>query len=188
MQRSSLGAGRSISRPSLRAGLQRPEIFTGCRAGLSSAADDPSVVRETLDGDLRCAHGATERPACILCMALLSGDPPSPQTSPWGSARRYVRRPCVPRENWVCFAIVRGGRYCSPRLLCRFDLAARALSIRRRIASEREGLSFCCFAQVSIADLTVSGRRTVSTGSRPVAGRPGFLGVTFSVDGLAMFW
>src|SRR5262249_3821360 len=59
--------------------------------------------------------------------------------------------------------------------------------MRRRIASEREGLSFCCLAHVSIADLTVSGRRTVRTGSRPVAGRPGFLGITFSVDGLTMF-
>jgi hypothetical protein len=29
----------------------------------------------------------------------------------------------------------------SPRALCRFDLAVRAISIRRRIASEREGLS-----------------------------------------------
>src|SRR5262249_46839829 len=63
----------------------------------------------------------------------------------------------------TCVAIV----YFSPRLLCRFDLAARALSISRRIASDREGLSFCCLAQFSIADLTVSGRRTVRTGSRP---------------------
>jgi hypothetical protein len=31
--------------------------------------------------------------------------------------------------------------YFSPRLLCRFGLAA-AISIRRRMASEREGLSF----------------------------------------------
>jgi hypothetical protein len=30
--------------------------------------------------------------------------------------------------------------YFSPRLLCRFDLAVRAISIRRRIASERKGL------------------------------------------------
>src|SRR6516164_4407071 len=59
MQRSSLGAGRSISRPSLRALLHRPEIFTGCRARQSSAARAPRFVRETLDGDLRCAHGAT---------------------------------------------------------------------------------------------------------------------------------
>jgi hypothetical protein len=66
-------------------------------------------------------------------------------------------------------------------------VVARAISIRRRIASERDGLSLCCLAQFSIADLTVSGRRTVRTGSRPVAGRPGFL-VTFSVDGLTMFW
>ena len=108
MQRSSLGAGRSISRPSLRALLHRPEIFTRCRAGLSSADHDPSFVRETLDGDFRCVHGATERPACILCMALLSGDPRSPQTSPG--------QPGVPRENWVHFvarvAVVTARRGC----------------------------------------------------------------------------
>jgi uncharacterized DUF497 family protein len=32
--------------------------------------------------------------------------------------------------------------YFSLRLLCRFDLAVRAISIRRRIASGRERLSF----------------------------------------------
>jgi hypothetical protein len=37
--------------------------------------------------------------------------------------------------------------YFSPRLLCRFDLAVRAISIRRRNASERQGLSFCCLAR-----------------------------------------
>ena len=31
--------------------------------------------------------------------------------------------------------------YFSPRPLCRFDLAVRAISIRRRIASGRPGLS-----------------------------------------------
>ena len=31
--------------------------------------------------------------------------------------------------------------YLSPRLLCRFDLTVRAISIRRRIASGRPGLS-----------------------------------------------
>jgi hypothetical protein len=79
--------------------------------------------------------------------------------------------------------------YFSPRPLCHFDLVIRAISISRRIASERVGLSFCCFAQVSIVDLSSTGSRIVRTGSRPVAGRPGRLfGVTFSVDDLAMFW
>jgi hypothetical protein len=36
---------------------------------------------------------------------------------------------------------------------CFFSLAAKAMSIKRRIASEREGLSVCCFAQVSTANL-----------------------------------
>jgi hypothetical protein len=61
-----------------------------------------------------------------------------------------------------------GGRYFSPRLRCRFNLAVRAISIRRRIASEREGLSFCCLAQFSIADRVLGGRRRVRTGLRPV--------------------
>jgi hypothetical protein len=38
-------------------------------------------------------------------------------------------------------------------------LAARANSIRRRIASEREGSSFCCLAQLSISDLSAGGSR-----------------------------
>ena len=67
-------------------------------------------------------------------------------------------------------------------------LAANPSSSSRRIASDREGLSCCCLAQFSIADLIAHGSRTVRTGSRPVAGRPGFFGVTFSIDDLAMFW
>jgi hypothetical protein len=84
--------------------------------------------------------------------------------------------------------IVAAAYYLSPRSPWRPDLTVRASSIRRRIASDRDGLSFCCLAQLSIADLSVTGRRTVRTGSRPVAGRPGLFGVTFSVDVFAMFW
>ena len=69
-----------------------------------------------------------------------------------------------------------------------FALVTSAISIKRRMASEREGLSSCCLAQVSMADLTAGGSRTVRTGSRPVAGRPGLFGVTFSVDDFATFW
>ena len=67
-------------------------------------------------------------------------------------------------------------------------LVVNAISIRRRIASDREGLSFCCLAQLSIANLSAIGSRKVRTGSRPVAGRPGLFGVTFSLDAFAMFW
>jgi hypothetical protein len=56
------------------------------------------------------------------------------------------------------------------------------------MASEREGLSFSPSAQLSIADLSSVGSRTVNTGSRPVAGRPGLFGITFLVDRFAMFW
>jgi len=40
--------------------------------------------------------------------------------------------------------------YFSPRLLCRFDLTLRAISIRRQIASEREGLSFCAWSGLAL--------------------------------------
>jgi hypothetical protein len=70
-------------------------------------------------------------------------------------------------------------------LVCLFVLLANAISIRRRIASEREGLSFCCLAQFSIANRVPDGSRTVRTGSWPVAGRPRFFGVTV-IDSLAI--
>ena len=53
-------------------------------------------------------------------------------------------------------------------LACLFVLLANAISIRRRIASEREGLSFCCLAQFSIANLVLGANRTVRTGSGQV--------------------
>jgi hypothetical protein len=74
------------------------------------------------------------------------------------------------------------------RLVRRFELPASAISIRRRMASERDGLSFCRLAQFSIANLVVGESLTVSTGSRPVAGRPGLLGIPFLVDEPGMFW
>lgn len=69
------------------------------------------------------------------------------------------------------------GCYCSSAF-CLLALAASAYSISRRIASEREGLSFCCLAQLSILDLSADGSRTVRIGSCPVGGRPRFLCVT----------
>ena len=70
-----------------------------------------------------------------------------------------------------------------------FDLAASANSISCRIASERESLSGCCFAQASIADLSAGERRIADTGSLPVAGRPRFLfGSTLLVDMLSVYW
>jgi hypothetical protein len=48
------------------------------------------------------------------------------------------------------FAVV----YFSPRLLCRFDLVVRAISIRLRMASDRDGLSLCCLAWFKIIPST----------------------------------
>jgi hypothetical protein len=81
----------------------------------------------------------------------------------------------------TCVSIV----YFSRRLFCRFDLALSANSTSWRIASEREGLSGCCFAQVSIADLSAGERRIADTGSCPVAGRPRFFRTT-GIDFLAI--
>ena len=53
-----------------------------------------------------------------------------------------------------------------------------ATSISRRIASDREGLSFCCLAQLSISALNPGGSRSASTGSCPVGGRPRFFRIT----------
>ena len=52
----------------------------------------------------------------------------------------------------------------------------RPISISRRTASLRASCSF--FAQASIAAISSAGARTVSKGSVPVAGRPGFLRIT----------
>src|SRR5262249_33626708 len=53
-----------------------------------------------------------------------------------------------------------------------FALAASASLTKRRIASDREGLSDCCLAQSSICDLSAGGSLTAVTGSWPVGGRP----------------
>jgi hypothetical protein len=61
------------------------------------------------------------------------------------------------RERWTSFNKL--GSFCntcvavdyfSPQMLWRFDLELSAISIRWRIASEREGLSFCCLARPAL--------------------------------------
>lgn len=65
----------------------------------------------------------------------------------------------------TCAALVTSRRGC----FAVFGLVARAISIRRRIASEREGLCFCCLAQFSMESRVLGGRRMLRTGSQPVA-------------------
>jgi hypothetical protein len=55
--------------------------------------------------------------------------------------------PPFPEKIGFVLQYVRGGRYCSPRLLCRFDLAVRAISIGRRIAC---GQAESVYAEVNL--------------------------------------
>jgi hypothetical protein len=66
-----------------------------------------------------------------------------------------------------------------------FPLAASASSTKRRIASEREGLSGWRLAHASTSAVNARGARKASIGSLPVPGRPRFLGITFLLDTLA---
>ena len=68
-----------------------------------------------------------------------------------------------------------------------FAMTDSANSIKRRIASEREGLSFCCSAQPSIADLSAGGSRTVRTGSRRWPAVPAFSVLPFQLTVLPCF-
>jgi hypothetical protein len=63
-------------------------------------------------------------------------------------------------------------------------LIANANSSSRRIATDREGLSFSCWAHLSISALNAGGSRTASTGLSPVRGRPRFFrntGIDFPI-------
>ena len=66
-----------------------------------------------------------------------------------------------------------------------FALGESATVTRRRIASERDGLSGCCLAQSSICDLSTGDNLTAVTGSCPVAGRPRLFrttGIDFAIN------
>jgi hypothetical protein len=60
----------------------------------------------------------------------------------------------------------------SYRSLRRFSLIFNAISIIRRIASDRDGWSGCCLAHSSTRAVSAGGIRKAVTGSCPVAGRP----------------
>jgi hypothetical protein len=58
------------------------------------------------------------------------------------------------------------------RSLRRLSLIFNAISIIRRIASDRDGWSGCCLAHSSTRAVSAGGIRKAVTGSCPVAGRP----------------
>ena len=77
-----------------------------------------------LSRDPHPVHGSTMYLAFVLCMASLCGDP-HPVHGGSACALRKLGSFCN-----GAVAVV----YFSPRLLCRFDLEAKASSIRRRMA------------------------------------------------------
>jgi hypothetical protein len=88
---------------------------------------------------------------------------------------RASRRCHFPDPNWVRFLRAVAVVYFSPRLLCRFDLAVRAISIRRRMASGRvNGMPSCLDIHVSSFARSVGCRRTSIGTPLPVGGGPRF--------------
>ena len=171
----------------------------------------PGLVQVNLAGLLQCAAKnvvvCTAAPPdrvhrMVIKMRLSTADIRMSESNSIGKCKTYSGKRALwlerflkfsfgySHKNWVRFVVGRRfvsqscwNVYFSPRLLCHFDLALSANSTSWRIASEREGLSGCCFAQVSIADLSAGERRIADTGSLPVAGRPLFLfGSTFFID------
>jgi hypothetical protein len=197
VQRSSICAGRSYletftARIALQSGdlhwtqssiVQRP---SGSSLGAGNHWLETRAPRRarTMRRPAPCAERYYVETCAVRRAARVRSAPPL-----CAAAARYCRKwPALPDENWVRF-VISGGRYFSLRVLCRCDLALSANSTSWRIASEREGLSGCCFAQVSIADLSSGESRIADTGSLPVAGRPRFLfGSTLFVDMLSVYW
>ena len=120
----SKGRMRSRHRSASRIGVR-----LGCCRSLGSRGADiisrPKEGRRTLCGDAILCDGRLLSRHCTVCTV-------------WQLCS--VQCACVdcPNQNWVCF-VIRAWPvvYFSPRLLCRFDLAVKAISIRRRMASGR---------------------------------------------------
>ena len=114
----------------------------------------------------RCAHDRHYVATFILCRSPQRGDVALSRTPPnfpcrhgagelrsmQGTAEGFLARLARPALSDQM------GSFCnilsvhsSPRLLGSLDLVIRAISIRQRIASDREGLSCCCLAQLSMS-------------------------------------
>ena len=150
-------SGRRLAQQGLGAGHGRhasneESNCSGCGTNLSESIIPAKIEIFYIGHDIVTHSRGCSVPACIFEAA---GD------------RRLVALVCRQRAEVYLLALV-----------FFFNLLPSANSIRRRIASEREGLSSCCLAQLSIADVIAGGSRTVKTGSCPVAGRPRFFCVT----------
>jgi hypothetical protein len=133
----------------------RPDFYLARRGG-SSTADQRLVIFTGLDRPaptragyrVFCVSSVSTRAASVPCHSQFQ-----PQCRPGGQVQGYWRT-----QN-QCRRLV---------------LPASASLTRRRIASEREGLSGSRLAQSSICNLSVGDSRTAVTGSCPVLGRPRF--------------
>jgi len=115
----------------------------------------------------------------VICF---SSSAPAPQVEQINNRKRDQRgeepRPCY--TLWALEFVVKVGVCCRFRRApgCHFPFAFSPSSTRRRMASERRGLSSCLPAQRSTASAISGGNRTALTGWTPpfFLGRPtGFL-------------
>jgi hypothetical protein len=143
---------------------------------------------ERLDGLQAIGSRRMTRGQCVLLCLHREGLSPSTLCRSPEHIGFVLQKRTPPRRSYL--AVQRETSlplftYCRAIFLC---LAANAKSTRRRIASDRDGLSGCSFAQASIAALKAGDSRMADTGSFPVAGRPRFfLGSTFFVDIFSIF-
>src|SRR5262252_5261104 len=109
MQRPSWAQGALMQRPSLRGGLPRPEIFTGCRARLCNGPQDPHARLVILSRDPHPVQGSTIGRAFVLCRSAYNGDPHAVQTS-----ARPTRQPSAAEPTGVAYDVP--GPLCSEPL------------------------------------------------------------------------
>jgi hypothetical protein len=83
-------------------------------------------------------------------------------------------------------AISRARRLCSSVDCRRFDFTVKPSSTRRRVASERVGLSGWFSAHLTMDARNTGAARNPIMGSRPVAGRPRFFGL--AVFDICEYW
>ena len=90
----------------------------------------PDFLRRSMASRSKAKFGGTRRATTLI-----------------GPARLQERVPIYPLQRRMRWRHLKSSTVAG---FCCLTLTASAISIRRRIASERDGLLFCCLAQLSI--------------------------------------